>query len=139
MGSAFWAFGPSGTGWRFALASAPPDCTCCVWSKLHNTASRALSGRRLAEYLAAELRGSILASGTDVEIRDAMARGLAQKRFPVAPRPFTGERLQVPADVPVGGYPPARVELYLARGAERPAIQVAFRSRCGSSTASTVG
>lgn len=103
---------------------APPTLTEIVVTELHETASRALSGRRLSEYLAAELRGPILASGVEVEVRDALARGLAQKRFPVAPRPFTGERLDIPAELPVGGYPPARVELYLARGAERPAIQV---------------
>ncbi|HEU4382100.1 MAG TPA: ATP-binding protein [Anaeromyxobacteraceae bacterium] len=107
-----------------------------VVTELHDTASRALSGRRLAEYLAAELRGPILASGAQVEIRDGMARGLAQKVFPVAPRPFTGERLQLPAEVPVEGHPPMRVELYLARGAERPAVQV---SCAGTLVADDVG
>jgi hypothetical protein len=103
---------------------APETFTEIVVTELHDMASRALSGRRLAEYLAAELRGPILASGVAVEIRDAMARGLAQKRFPVAPRPFTGERLALPAELPVQGHPALRLELYLARGAERPAIQV---------------
>ncbi len=103
---------------------APETSTEIVVTELHDTASRALSGRRLAEYLAAELRGPILASGAEVEIRDAMARGLAQKRFPVAPRPFAGERLHLPDEFPVNGNPPARLELYLARGAEWPAVQV---------------
>ncbi len=103
---------------------APETFTEIVVTELHETASRALSGRRLAEYLAAELRGPILATGAEVEIRDAMARGTAQKRFPVAPRPFTGERLRLPDELPVNGHLPARLELYLARGAERPAIQV---------------
>ena len=62
--------------------------------------------------------------GHRMEIRDATARGTAQKRFPVTPRPFLGERLQLPAELPVPGHPPLRLELYLARGAERPAIQV---------------
>jgi hypothetical protein len=35
-----------------------------------------------------------------------------------------GERLQLPAELPVPGLAPVRLELYLARGAERPAIQV---------------
>src|SRR5207244_2589418 len=52
--------------------------------------SRVLSGRRLAEYLAAELRGPILASGVEMEVHDAMAKGTAQKRFSVVPRRFTG-------------------------------------------------
>ncbi len=119
-----------------AEIGAPETFTEIVVTELHDTASRALSGRRLAEYLAAELRGPILASGAEVEIRDAMARGLAQKRFPVAPRPFTGERLHLPDEFPVNGYPAARLELYLARGAERPAIQV---SCAGTLVADDVG
>lgn len=103
---------------------APETYTEIVVTELHDAASRALAGRRLAEYLAAELRGPILASGAAVEIRDALARGLAQKRFSVAPKPFTGERLSVPEEWPVEGHPSVRVELYLARGADRPAVQV---------------
>lgn len=107
-----------------AEIGAPETYTEIVVTELHDAASRSLAGRRLAEYLAAELRGPILATGVEVEIHDAMARGLAQKRFKVTPRPFTGERLPVPGEWPVEGHPPARVELYLARGAERPAVQV---------------
>jgi hypothetical protein len=103
---------------------APDTFTEIVVTELHETASRALSGRRLADYLAAELRGPILATAAQVEIRDALARGLAQKRFAVAPRPFTGERLSLPESWPVAGQPAAKVELYLSRGAERPAVQV---------------
>ena len=54
----------------------------------------------------------------------------------MAPRPFTGEPLRLPAELPVNGYPPARLELYLARGAERPAIQV---SCSGTLVADDVG
>jgi hypothetical protein len=55
-----------------------------------------------------------------------MARGLAQKRFSVRPRRFLGEPLAVPAEVAVPGTDtPIAIELYLDRGAERPAIQVA--------------
>jgi hypothetical protein len=53
-----------------------------------------------------------------------MARGLAQKSFAVVPRRFEGERLDLPADVPVEGHEPARLEIYLARGQDRAAIQV---------------
>jgi len=119
-----------------AEIGSPATFTEVVVTEMHDTASRALSGRRLAEYLAAELRGPILSSGIEAEIRDAMARGTAQKRFPVAPRPFTGERLDLPPDLPVNGYPPARLELYLARGAERPTIQV---SCSGTLVADDVG
>jgi len=115
---------------------APETFTEIVVTELHDTASRALSGRRLVDYLAAELRGPILASGVEVEIYDAMARGLAQKRFPVSPRPFTGEPLVLPAEMPTEGYPPVRVELYLARGSERPSVQV---SCAGTLVADDIG
>ena len=107
-----------------------------VVTELHETGSRALSGRRLAEYLAAELRGPILASGVEMEVHDAMAKGTAQKRFSVVPRRFTGEPLRLAADLPVAGFPSAHVELYLARGAERPAIQV---SCAGTLVADDIG
>ena len=51
--------------------------------------------------------------------------GLGQKRFDVTPRRFEGISLDVPSEIPVAGHAPVRVELYLARGAERPAIQLA--------------
>lgn len=104
---------------------APQTFTEVAIFELHESALRPLVGRRLADYLAAELRGSIIHSGVTLEIRDLMARGLAQKRFSVTPRRFDGVRLDVPAEVPVDGHPPIRVELYLGRGAARPAIQLA--------------
>ena len=62
-----------------AEIGAPSTFTEIVVTELHETGSRALSGRRLAEYLAAELRGPILASGVEMEVHDAMAKGTAQK------------------------------------------------------------
>lgn len=96
-----------------------------VVSGLHDTAVKALGGRRLADYLAGELRGQLLRGTTTIEIHDGIARGTAQQDFVVAPRRFSGERLALPEQVDVPGHAPLRVELYLARGAERPAIQVA--------------
>jgi hypothetical protein len=93
--------------------------------EVHPAAQRALGGRRLAEYLAAELRGQLLRRDVEVIVQDDVARGLAQKTFPVSPRRFSGERLSLPTEVPVPEFAPVRVELYLARGTERPAIQVA--------------
>jgi hypothetical protein len=104
---------------------APPTYTELVIYELHEAAERPLSGRRLADYLAAELRGPILASGVAIEVRDHMARGLAQKQFTVTPRRYEGIRIDVPEELDVLGHPPARIELYLSRGAERPAIQLA--------------
>lgn len=93
--------------------------------ELHETASKILGGRRLTDYLAAELRGQILRSGVELTIHDAIARGTAQKQFSVVPRRFTGEPLQVPAELEVAGHAPIRIELYHAPGAEHAAIQVA--------------
>jgi len=71
-----------------------------------------------------------------MEVHDAMAKGTAQKRFSVVPRRFTGEPLRLAAALPVAGFPSTHVELYLARGAERPAIQV---SCAGTLVADDIG
>ena len=105
--------------------AAPITFTELVIYEIHEAAMRSLSGRRLADYLAAELRGPILTTGASVEIRDQLARRLAQKRFPVTPKRYDGMPLDVPAEIPVDDYPPIRVELYLSRGTDRPAIQLA--------------
>jgi hypothetical protein len=104
---------------------APDTFTEAVVLDVHETAQKALGGRRLAEYLAAEMRGQLLRREVEIVVHDDVARGLAQKRFLVSPRRFSGERLELPAEVEVPGFAPLRVELYLARGAEQPAIQVA--------------
>ena len=102
-----------------------PTFTEVVITDVHESAARVLSGRRLAEYLAAELRGTLLASGVDVSIHDGLARGTAPKHFSVVPRRYTGEPLNLPSTVEVPGYSPLRIELYFARGAERPAVELA--------------
>ncbi|MEJ7604659.1 MAG: ATP-binding protein [Kofleriaceae bacterium] len=105
--------------------AAPPTFTELVIFEIHEAAMRSLGGRRLADYLAAELRGPILTAGASVEIHDHLARGLAQKRFPVTPKRYDGLPLDVPRELAVEGQPPIRLELYLSRGTERPAIQLA--------------
>lgn len=95
-----------------------------VIGELHDAAQRILTGRRLNDYLASELRGMLLATGAALEIQDRLARGLAERTFVVVPRRFVGERLTVPEMVPVEGYAPAKIELYLARGGDRAAIEV---------------
>jgi len=113
------------------LATAPHELdtpatfTELVVFDLHDTALRQLAGRRLADYLAAELRGAIAASGAMIEIHDQLVRGPGQKRFAVTPRRFEGIPLEVPSQITVPGHPSIRLELYLARGTERPAIQLA--------------
>jgi len=66
----------------------------------------------------------LLATGAGLEIHDGLARGLAERTFTVVPRRFVGERLVLPETAPVDGHPPARVELYIARGGDRAAIEV---------------
>ena len=95
-----------------------------VISELHDSAQRLLTGRRLNDYLASELRGMLLATGAGLEIHDGLARGLAERTFTVVPRRFVGERLALPESASVQGYPPARIELYLTRGEDRAAIEV---------------
>jgi hypothetical protein len=92
---------------------------------VHPTAQKMLGGRRLADYLAAELRGQLLQQRAELLVQDEVARGLAQKSFVVTPRRFSGERLALPSELAAPGFAPLRIELYLARGAEEPRIQVA--------------
>jgi hypothetical protein len=95
-----------------------------VITELHDSAQRVITGRRLTEYLSSELRGMLLATATQLEIQDRLARGLAERTFVVVPRRFVGERLAVPENAAVEGHLPARIELYLARGGDRSAIEV---------------
>jgi hypothetical protein len=109
---------------RMAMDSEP-KFTEIVITEVHDSAGRVLSGRRLAEYLSAELRGPLLASGADVAIHDGLVRGTAPKRFSVVPRRYTGEPLNLPSTLEVPGHSPLRIELYFSRGAERPAVELA--------------
>src|SRR3954470_3027126 len=108
---------------RMAFESAD-TFTEVVISEMHESAQRLLTGRRLNDYLASELRGMLLATGAALEIRDGLARGLAERTFTVVPRRFVGERLALPEIAPVDGSPPARIELYLARGGDRATVEV---------------
>lgn len=110
-------------GDRMAFETAD-TFTEVVISELHESAQRLLTGRRLNDYLASELRGMLLATGAELEIHDGLARGLAERTFTVVPRRFVGERLALPEAAQVDGYPPARIELYLAHGGDRAAIEV---------------
>lgn len=87
-----------------------------VISSLHAHVGAALAGRRIADYLAAELRGQILARSADLVYEDRAARGRAQKVIHVRPQRFEGERLAGVDVVPVPGYPPIRLELYASVG-----------------------
>jgi hypothetical protein len=106
-----------------AAKGTPKTFTEVVISEVHATARRVLSARRLAVYLATELRGQLIRSGAALEIEDRLARG-ASRHVHVIPHRFTGERLELPAELPVPGYRPARIELYLARGVTGASIEL---------------
>ncbi|MGQ0723163.1 MAG: ATP-binding protein, partial [Candidatus Eiseniibacteriota bacterium] len=98
-----------------------------VVSNVHPDAQRVLVGRRAAEYLAAELRGQLLARATQVVIEDRISRGRGQKRIVVKPPQFLGERIAGLDSVDVPGHPPVRVEVYWSgdgSGADGAGIRV---------------
>jgi hypothetical protein len=102
-----------------------PTFTEIVIMEVQDSAARVLSPRRLVEYLGAELRGTLLASGVEVTILDGLARGTAPRNFSVVPRRYTGEPINVPATIAVSGHGAIRVELYFSRGAEAPVVELA--------------
>ncbi len=102
-----------------------PTLTEVIISPIHAASRKPLGGRRLADYLAAELRGQLLRGNATVTVFDRTARGIAQKRFEVVAKRFTGERLSLPEQIAVPGFEPITVELYQSRGSERAVIQVA--------------
>lgn len=87
-----------------------------VVSGLHPEAQSALLGRRAADFLAAELRGQLLAREVQLLVEDRMARGRAPKLLEVRPPKFLGEPIEGIARVEVPGHAPIRVEIYLASG-----------------------
>ncbi len=103
---------------RAEVVQGPPTIdeaatfTEVVVSELHQAALRPLAVRRLAEYLGAELRGPLLASGVVIEVREFDTRGQVVDRVTVTPRRFEGIRLDVPSQLAVPGYGPITVELY---------------------------
>ncbi len=103
---------------------APATFTHVVIRNLHSTALRVLGGRKLADYLAAELRGQLLQRKVELVIHDRLSRSPSNKHIAVVPRRFVGERLAVPRLLPIPGFPSARVELFLSQE-DRAAIQVA--------------
>jgi hypothetical protein len=81
---------------------------------LHREALAVLAARRAGDYLAAELRGQLLAREVDLTIEDRMSRGRAQKMVMVKPPRFLGERLEGLSSLDVPGHSPARLEIYVA-------------------------
>lgn len=86
--------------------------TDVVVRQLHRPAFVSLGARRIADYLAAEMRGQLLARPVVVTVHDRIARGRAPKVLPVQPVRYAGQALPLP-DVVDTPYGPLRVELYL--------------------------
>ena len=86
--------------------------------QLHRPAFVSLGGRRIADYLAAELRGQLLARQVNITVHDRVARGRAPKLLTVQPVRYPGQPLALPETVETA-YGPLRVELYLLPEGER--------------------
>ncbi len=84
-----------------------------VVRSLHRPALASLSARRICDYLAAELRGQLLARDVQILVHDRIARGLAPKVLEVRPVRFEGQRLPLAESIPVEGGAALRIELYL--------------------------
>ncbi len=85
---------------------------------LHAEAGRRLTGSRIAAFLREELRGQLLARGTEIRVLDRVARGLAEKESLVRPEPFRGIRVPELGSVPVPGYHPAAVAVHVLPAGE---------------------
>jgi len=81
---------------------------------LHDTVRHVLSGQRLANYLAQELRGRLLEFGTQIHIVDALLGG---GKIPVRPMDFLGEPLSDLTELPTRSGRVANLELYMNFGA----------------------
>ncbi len=105
-----------------------PTWTEVTIRDLHPAAQRLLLGRRLADYLAFELRGQLLGRDVRLRVLDRLARGTAQKDILVRPPRFQGIPLREVAEWPVEGHPSLRVELHYLpeeHGAGRVALACA--------------
>lgn len=110
---------------RGRLALERGTWTELVVRRLHRPALVSLTGRRISEYLASELRGQLLARQVDITIHDRMARGTAQKVRRVEPVRFQGTPLALPDALRVAGHEAIRAELYLVPEGVEPRVAIA--------------
>ncbi len=103
-----------------------------VIRELHRPAFLSLTARRIADYLATELRGQLLSHEPEIYVHDRMARGRAPKVRQVQAARFSGQRLSLPEEIPVESYTPIRVELYLLPSADAAEGKVSIS--CGGTT-----
>lgn len=119
-GSELWALrltedAPDASIVRLPLPREARDTfTEAVVTAVHESAVRVLTGRRLSDYLAAELRGQLLQRDVELIVEDRLSRSPASRRITVEPRQFVGEQLAVPRLLPVPGHGQASVQLYFA-------------------------
>ena len=93
------------------------DCwTEIVVFDLDEAALTATGGRRTADYLAAELRGQLLARAVALEVEDRLARGGAGKVLRVVAAPFPGRPIAGIASVEVPGHGVATLDVGLWDG-----------------------
>jgi hypothetical protein len=92
---------------------------------LDEPALAATAGKRAADYLAAELRGQLLARSTDVAIEDRLSRGTAGKIVAVTPAPLLGRPIAGIAEVAVEGFGPAKLDVGLWDGSADDATGIA--------------
>jgi hypothetical protein len=108
--------------WRIEPAERRLDrsgtWTEVVLHPLHRAALGALSGRRISDYLATELRGQLLHRPVRIEVTDKLGPR-ALRHIRVEPRRFKGEMLEALPLLEVPGYSAATVELYLLAPGDR--------------------
>jgi hypothetical protein len=104
--------------------SLPERFTEVIIRDLHRPAFLTLGARRVADYLAAELRGQLLARELEIVVHDPVARGRAPKALQVEPVRFSGQPLDLPKHVEVQGFAPMSVELYLESGDAQSRVSV---------------
>lgn len=111
--------------WRSRLALGG-TWTEVVVHPIHRAALASLSGRRVADYLAAELRGQLLERKVSVTVNDRIARGRARKLLRVVPIRFSGRPLPLPQQIEAGNLGQVWIELYLLpkRSQERGRVAV---------------
>jgi len=110
---------------RGRLALDRGTWTEVIVRRLHRPALASLTGRRIGDYMASELRGQLLARSVEITIHDRMTRGTGQKVRRVEPVQFQGVPIELPAVLAVAGQEPIRAELYLVPEGVEPRVAVA--------------
>ncbi|HZV01981.1 MAG TPA: ATP-binding protein [Planctomycetota bacterium] len=102
-------------------------CTEVVIRRIHAGALSLLAGRRLSDYLSAELRDQVRSQGTRIVVHDGLARGRAARLFRVEPGEIDGVPLDLPSALAVENHPPARLDLRALPEGRRGAVALVCR------------